>query len=68
VGTLPGGLGQIWYSLRDRYLVRVANRREILVPSLVADRRVETTGEAADEVGLLQGALSDDREPVGAGR
>jgi hypothetical protein len=65
---LPGGLGQIVYSLRDRYLVRVANRRDILVPSLVADRRVEGQEKAADEVGLLQGALSDDREPVGAGR
>jgi branched-chain amino acid transport system permease protein len=65
---LPGGLGQIVYSVRDRYLVRVANRRDILVPSLVADKRVEGQDKAADEVGLLQGALSDDREPVGAGR
>ena len=35
----PGGLGQILYSLRDRYLRAVADRRGLLVPSLVADRR-----------------------------
>jgi branched-chain amino acid transport system permease protein len=64
---LPGGLGQIVYSLRDRYLVRVAERREILVPSLVADRRTEEGGRAADEVDLLRGALAVEPEPVGAG-
>jgi branched-chain amino acid transport system permease protein len=37
----PGGLGQILFGWRDRYLRRVAARHEILVPSLVADRRVE---------------------------
>ncbi|MEY2474125.1 MAG: branched-chain amino acid transport system permease protein livM [Actinomycetota bacterium] len=36
----PGGLGQILYQLRDAYLRRVANRRGLLVPSLVADKRV----------------------------
>jgi branched-chain amino acid transport system permease protein len=36
----PGGLGQIVYQLRDSYLRRVANRRGLLVPSLVADKRV----------------------------
>jgi branched-chain amino acid transport system permease protein len=34
----PGGLGQIVYQLRDNYLRRVANRRGLLVPSLVADK------------------------------
>jgi branched-chain amino acid transport system permease protein len=38
--VFPGGLGQIVYSLRDRYLTWVAERRKVLVPSLVADRRV----------------------------
>ena len=36
--VFPGGLGQIFFSLRDRYLRRVATRRGVLVPSLVADR------------------------------
>lgn len=36
----PGGLSQITFTIRDRYLRWVADRRGILVPSLVADRRV----------------------------
>jgi branched-chain amino acid transport system permease protein len=63
---LPGGLGQIVFSLRDRYLRFVANRRGILVPSLVADKRA-TEDKAADEVDLLRGALGG-AVPVGAGR
>ncbi|MGK2949460.1 MAG: ABC transporter permease [Acidimicrobiales bacterium] len=57
--VLPGGLGQLMYNLRDRALVRIADRRGILVPSLVADKRDAGKG-AANEVGLLQGALSSD--------
>src|SRR4029079_17899776 len=58
--ALPGGLGQVLLNLRDRYLRWVAERRDILVPSLVADKRVEGDPDhAADEVGLLEGALSD---------
>jgi branched-chain amino acid transport system permease protein len=73
--VLPGGLGQLIYSLRDRVLIRIANRRGILVPSLVADKREAGAKHAEDEVGLLQGALgstplpSDSGpEPVGARR
>ena len=36
----PGGLGQITFGIRDRYLRWVSDRRGILVPSLVADKRV----------------------------
>ncbi len=36
--VFPGGLGQIFYSLRDRYLRWVAERRDITVPSLFADK------------------------------
>jgi len=56
---LPGGIGQLLFNLRDRMLRRVADRRGILVPSLVADKRVEETDdEPADEVDLLRGALA----------
>ena len=61
-------------NVRDRYLRWVANRRQIVVPSLVADKRVEGDADhAADEAGLLEGALSgppaeDEREPVGVGK
>lgn len=45
--VFPGGLGQILYTLRDTWLRWVANRRGIVVPSLVADRRVEGLRELA---------------------
>jgi branched-chain amino acid transport system permease protein len=69
--VFPGGLGQLLYNLRDRALIRVAKRRDVLVPSLVADKR--DTKHAENEVGLLQSALGSDGqerkpEPVGAGR
>ena len=54
--ALPGGFGQLFISARDRYLRWVANRRGILVPSLVADKR----GGVENSVGLLQGALTDE--------
>lgn len=68
--VLPGGLGQLLYNLRDRALIRIANRRGILVPSLVADKRESGAQHAENEVGLLQNALGSDsasgNEPVGA--
>jgi branched-chain amino acid transport system permease protein len=58
--VLPGGLGQLLFSVRDRYLRWVANRHDLVVPSLVADKRTDDSTEdhAADEVDLLQGALA----------
>ncbi|MGQ0805630.1 MAG: ABC transporter permease [Actinomycetota bacterium] len=38
---LPGGLGALLYEGRDWMLRRIAARRGLVVPSLVADRRVE---------------------------
>lgn len=38
---LPSGLGSLLYDGRDWLLRRIAARRRLLVPSLVADRRVE---------------------------
>jgi hypothetical protein len=61
---LPGGLGQLVYSARDALLRRVAARRGILVPSLLADRRETEAEHSADETDLLRGALS---EPVSVG-
>jgi len=50
---LPAGLGGLLYALRDQALRRVAVRRGVLVPSLVADRREEVEPEplpdASDE-------------------
>jgi hypothetical protein len=47
--VFPGGLGQIFYGLRDQFLRRIAERREITVPSLFADRlQVEPVVELAE--------------------
>jgi hypothetical protein len=48
---LPGGLWQAVQKLRDRYLRRVADRRGLVVPSLVADVRV--TEEVVPEPALV---------------
>jgi branched-chain amino acid transport system permease protein len=45
---LPGGLWQFVQRIRDRYLRRVADRRGLVVPSLVADRREPAADEADD--------------------
>jgi hypothetical protein len=37
----PGGTAEIAFERRDQFLRRVANRHDILVPSLIADRRLE---------------------------
>jgi hypothetical protein len=42
---LPGGLGEGMYRIRDRWLRRLADKHEIHVPSLVADRRLEEAAE-----------------------
>jgi branched-chain amino acid transport system permease protein len=41
----PGGSAEAGFNNRDRFLRWVARRHDILVPSLVADRRVEEEGE-----------------------
>ena len=61
----PGGLGQILYTVRDNYLRWVAARRGLVVPSLVADKRVEEEIDLSeeedrpeDETAVIAGALS----------
>jgi branched-chain amino acid transport system permease protein len=51
---LPEGLGGLMYGVRDGLLRRVANRRGLIVPSLVADvRQIETAEIAVDLSGVL---------------
>ena len=59
--ALPGGFGQLFISVRDRYLRWVADRRDIIVPSLVADKRGQE-----NSVGMLQGALTDEVDETAA--
>ena len=44
--VFPAGLGGLLYDIRDALLRRVARRRDIVVPSLLADVRVLEEGEA----------------------
>ena len=52
---VPGGLGSLLYSARDRALKWLAGKRRIHVPSMVADMRqldvqeAAVSAEAADE-------------------
>ncbi len=56
---LPGGLWQYVQRLRDAWLRAVADRRGLLVPSLVADRRADDTDDRPeDETSVITGALS----------
>lgn len=47
---LPGGIAEGLYRLRDSFLLWVAKRHDILVPSLVADRRIETGADQQDVI------------------
>ena len=64
--VFPGGLAQLAASLRDRYLRRVAEKHDILVPSLVADKRVDDDDDDAEEENLLQSALGGIEEDEAA--
>jgi branched-chain amino acid transport system permease protein len=62
---LPGGIGQVVYAIRDRFLRVVARRRGILVPSLVADKREADRTDSSDDLDLLTGALAIDTNGSG---
>jgi hypothetical protein len=53
---LPGGLAQLFYGARDAMLRAVAKRRDLVVPSLVADKRVD---KATDNEKVKLEARSD---------
>ncbi|HMC41360.1 MAG TPA: hypothetical protein VKI20_00015, partial [Acidimicrobiales bacterium] len=46
--VVPGGLAQVFYATRDGLLRWVAQRRGMVVPSLVADVRTEQPAREAD--------------------
>lgn len=65
---LPGGLGGLAYDLRDGLLRRIARRKGIHVPSLVADSRVDEGGapeqlvEEHDVLAANREGMDDDVE------
>jgi branched-chain amino acid transport system permease protein len=56
---LPGGLGAAVGDARDGFLRWYARRRDIRVPSLVADTRIVEPPPAADLVGALSAAATE---------
>lgn len=66
--AFPGGIGQLLTSARDRYLRRVADRRGIIVPSLIADvasaEPVAATGDVLDVVVARRRARAAGDEPA----
>jgi branched-chain amino acid transport system permease protein len=57
--VFPGGLGQIVYQLRDRFLRQVSEKHDITVPSLFADRAIaDPVAELAEAAGLGEEELA----------
>jgi branched-chain amino acid transport system permease protein len=50
---VPGGFSQTFYNLRDRVLRAIADRRGIIVPSLVADMQAKPAADAITAPELL---------------
>jgi branched-chain amino acid transport system permease protein len=65
---LPGGFAQLGFGLRDRYLRAVAERKGIHVPSLVADRRIETGEDQQHVLEDAEHAMEEHDDLVGATR
>lgn len=63
---LPEGLGGLLYSLRDTFLRKVAKRRGIIVPSLLADRR-QVAEDAPIVIDTALGGLAANAATTGAG-
>jgi branched-chain amino acid transport system permease protein len=69
---LPGGVGSLVYQVRDRLLRLLAERRGIVVPSLIADAAVrddaaaDTVIEQADPSALTAVYPDEEREPAAA--
>ena len=64
---LPGGLGAVLYDIRDWLLRQVAQRRKILVPSLVADRAERSAEDLAPEAAREAMEEAVERAPAEVG-
>jgi len=70
--VLPGGVGGLVYQGRDGILRRVANRRNVLVPSLVADARdlssiISATDKGREVLREMADQLDTQRTSAAAG-
>ena len=65
--VLPSGLGGLAYDLRDNALRRIARRRGVVVPSLLADLRVDEDGVPFDADRARAAVRPPDRRAPSAG-
>lgn len=65
---LPGGFGQVYYSIRDRILRAIADRRGIVVPSLVADSRTEEVAPPIEDASIPEVETEAIEAAIGADR
>ena len=66
--VLPGGFGQVVYDIRDRLLRVVADRRGIIVPSLVADKRAAASTQQDDLLSAIASGQAGRANGNGNGR
>jgi post-segregation antitoxin (ccd killing protein) len=57
--VLPGGLGAGLAEVRDAFLRWIARRRNIIVPSLLADRRDESLDVSPAAAAAIAAAVAD---------
>jgi hypothetical protein len=62
----PGGLSELGINLRDAYLRRVAIKKGIHVPSLLADS-LQPVDEREEDEELFEEIAADERELAGTG-
>ena len=60
---LPGGLAEGFFNLRDRYLRHLAAKHQLVVPSLVADMRVEDDDGGPDDAVAAARAAAAGKRP-----
>jgi len=63
---LPGGLGGLFYDVRDAVLRRIALKKGIHVPSLVADRRIVGDADESEQVAEERAVLDANRAGIDA--
>jgi branched-chain amino acid transport system permease protein len=64
--VLPGGIGGLLYDVRDAGLRWLAKRRGLVVPSLLADVRVDESAALETAAELEGGAMEAEREAAAA--
>jgi len=63
--VIPGGLGSLFYKVRDLWLRWIAERNAIEVPSMIADRRIDTSPPPDEAIAEAAEAAAAELDAVG---